>query len=144
MDEDFAGRGRRVTAWVVDASVLLDIRMDDPEFGLASARCLAAHLADGLVIAPVTYVELAPTFAGDVQLQNNFLEENGIDHLAAWTREDTESADRLWHEHVLRKRAGQALKRPVADVLIAGFAKRFQGVITRNPRHFTSVPVLIP
>jgi predicted nucleic acid-binding protein len=101
-------------------------------------------LADGLVIAPVTYVELAPAFAGDAQLQEEFLEENGINYLAAWTREDTESAHRLWHEHVLRKRAGQALKRPVADVLIAGFAKRFQGVITRNPKHFTTVPVVVP
>ena len=41
-------------AWVVDTSVLLDVRMNDAVFGLASAQCLATHLADGLVISPMT------------------------------------------------------------------------------------------
>lgn len=57
-------------AWVVDSCVLLDIRMNDANFGLPSARCLAAHLSEGLTIAPITYVELAPAFGGDAQVQN--------------------------------------------------------------------------
>ena len=31
------------------------------------------------------------------------------------------------------------MKRPVADVLIAGFAERFQGIITRNAADFRNI-----
>lgn len=131
-------------AWVVDSSVLIDIRMNDVKFGLASANCLAAHLSEGLAIAPVTYVEIAPAFKGGALIQNAFLELTGVEWLTSWTWSDTEAAHRLWGEHVQRKRAGQASKRPVADVLIEAFARRFQGLITRNPKHFSTVPVIVP
>jgi site-specific recombinase XerD len=32
-------------AWVVDTSVLLDIRQNDPQFGLAAVECLVRHLS---------------------------------------------------------------------------------------------------
>ena len=131
-------------AWVVDSCVLLDIRMNDAQFGMAAANCLLAHLPDGLTIAPMTYVELAPAFRGDIRLQDAFLEQNGVEWLTSWTRADTEIAHRLWADPVQIKRAGQAGKRPIADVFIEAFAKRFQGLITRNPRHFTTVPVVVP
>lgn len=131
-------------AWVVDTSVLLDVRMNDAVFGLASAQCLAAHLADGLVISPMTYVELAPAFNGDARLQEGFLDRNGVEWLDPWTHADTENAHELWAAHVKRKRAGQGSKRPVADVFIEAFAKRFQGLITRNPTDFKTVPVVVP
>ena len=131
-------------AWVVDTCVLLDIRMNDANFGITSAKCLASHLPDGLNISPVTYVELAPAFKGDALLQNAFLEQNGVEWLSSWTRTDTEMAHRLWAEHVERKRAGKRSKRPVADVFIEAFANRFQGLITRNPKHFPTVSVVVP
>ena len=101
-------------AWVVDTSVLLDVRMNDATFGLTSAQCLAAHLAEGLVISPITYVELAPAFNGDARLQEEFLERTGVEWLEPWTHADTQGAHRLWAEHVRRKRAGEGSKRPVA------------------------------
>jgi len=131
-------------AWVVDSCVLLDIRMNDGAFGLASATCLAAHLSEGLTIAPITYVELAPAFHGDALIQNMFLERTGVEWLTSWTLADTETAHRLWATHVQQRRSGHGSKRPVADVLIEAFAKRFQGVITRNAKHFTGVPVVVP
>jgi predicted nucleic acid-binding protein len=131
-------------AWVVDSCVLLDIRMNDPNFGLASAQCLAARLSEGLTIAPVTYVELAPAFRGDAQVQNMFLERAGVEWQTSWTLTDTETAHRLWAAHVKMRRSGHGNRRPVADVLIEAFAKRFQGLITRKPKHFTSVPVVVP
>ena len=130
--------------WVVDTCILVDVRMNDAKFGLPSAQCLAAHLADGLVISPMTYVELAPAFNGDAQLQDGFLEQNGVEWLDPWTHADTENAHQLWAAHVKRKRAGQGGKRPVADVFIEAFAKRFQGLITRNPTDFKTVPVVVP
>ena len=133
--------------WAVDTSVLIDVYLPDPVFAQASAECLAAHLADGLVISPMTYVELAPAFDGDTRLQEQFLSENGVEWLEPWTHADTEGAHRLWADYVKKKRAGQVgqgSKRPVADVFIEAFARRFQGLITRNPKHFPTVQVVVP
>ena len=131
-------------AWVVDTSVLLDIRQNDPQFGLPAAKCLVRYLGDGLVLCPITYIELAPEFSGDSALQEEFFQQVGVQWLEPWSRLDTQNAHRLWAEHVEKKRSGHAGKRPVADALIEAFAQRFQGLITRNARHFTSVPVVVP
>jgi predicted nucleic acid-binding protein len=131
-------------AWVVDTSVLLDIRQNDPQFGPSAARCLVRYLPEGLVLCPVTYIELAPEFAGDSVLQEEFLQRVGVRWFEPWTRKDTENAFVLWAEHVAKKRSGHAGKRPVADVLIEAFARRFQGLITRNPRHFSTIAVVAP
>ena len=131
-------------AWVVDTSVLLDIHSADPVFSRASASCLALHLRDGLVVCPVSYVELAPAFLGDTLKQEAFLRLVGVSYLASWTRQDTLAAHRLWADHIKQKRAGHGNRRPMADVLIEAYTQRFQGIITRNPKHFTTVPVTTP
>jgi hypothetical protein len=131
-------------AWVVDTSVLLDIRQNDPQFGLAAAECLVRHLADGLVLCPITYIELAPEFHGESALQARFLERVGVEWLEPWTRQDTLNAFHLWALYVEKKRADLAGKRPIADVLIEAFAQRFQGLITRNVKHFSTVVVVTP
>ena len=129
---------------VVDASVLLDMRLNDPSFGVASATCLAQHLGDGLVVCPVSYIALAPAFRGDQRLQEAFLRQVGVNWLETWTWQDTGTAHQLWAGHVAKKRFGQAAKRPVADVLIEAFATRFRGLITRTPKHFTTVATVVP
>ena len=131
-------------AWVVDTCVLLDIHTGDPAFSHLSAACLTRHLSDGLVVCPVTYVEMAPAFAGDMNLEDLFLGQLGVEWPTSWTLLDTRAAHSLWHDHVTSKRSGHAGKRPVADVLIEAFAQRFQGLITRKPKHFTTVPVSAP
>lgn len=45
-------------AWVVDTSVVLDLLTGDPGFEPASTACLQTHLDEGLVVSPVTFVEL--------------------------------------------------------------------------------------
>ncbi len=131
-------------AWVVDTSVLLDIRLPDPVFGMASAKCLARHFAEGLVICPVSYVEIAPAFGGNHNLQQDFLRELGIGWREPWNWRDTEAAHQQWTKHVAQRHLGKAAKRLMADALIEAFASRFQGLITRNPRHFTTVPIVVP
>ncbi len=131
-------------AWVVDTSVLLDIYSADPAFGSSSADCLAQYLGAGLLLCPVSYIEMAPAFAGNASLQEQFMEEVGVEWPGAWTLADTQAAHRLWHRHVTLKRSGHVGKRPVADVLIEAFAQRFEGLITRNPKHFTTIPVITP
>jgi predicted nucleic acid-binding protein len=131
-------------SWVVDTAVLLDIHSADPDFSQASAECLSKYCADGLVISPITYVELAPAFNGDAALQEQFLAEVGIEWPTFWTLRDTQAAHHLWAAHTRKKHNGRATKRPVADVLIEAFAQRFEGLITRNPKHFTTAPVINP
>jgi hypothetical protein len=95
-----AKRKTDFVAWVVDTSILLDIRQNDPQFGRPAAECLVRYLAEGLIICPVTYTELAPEFSGDSALQEEFFERVGVKWLEPWTRRDTENAFHLWAHHV--------------------------------------------
>ena len=63
-------------AWVVDTSVVVDLVTGDPLFEPASTACLQAHLGDGLVISPVTFVELGPSFSGDDAAAEAFLKSS--------------------------------------------------------------------
>ena len=126
-------------AWVVDTSVLIDVFENDPEFGLASARCLEAHAGQGLLICPVTFVEMSPVCDGNETALTTFLTQAGVTWLEPWSWQDTKIAFRLWSACILRKRQTRAGRRPVADVLIGAFASRFQGLITRNRADFRSL-----
>ncbi len=123
-------------AWVVDTCVVIDVFENDPGHGLASARLLESLRTHSLVISPVTFVELSPAFGGDLVEQNRFLELAGIGSGQDWTAADTEAAHAAWSRHVTVRRAGRAVRRPVADILIGAFASRFQGLVTRNQRDF--------
>jgi len=129
--------------WVVDTCVILDVLDGKSEFSERSALALQSKLDDVLLIAPISYVELAPAFNGDVDAQNDFL-------LRMWVQCDFRgdeaailAAHRAWHEHVLRKRAGEIRKRPIADVLIGAYALRKGGLITRNEDDFRSLYPLL-
>ena len=126
-------------AWVVDTSVVVDLVTGDPLFESASTACLQGHLNDGLVVSPVTFVELGPSFSGDDSAAEAFLKASRIGAVEFWTSADTLLAHRLWHQFQLRRRQSQLVKRPVADVLIAAFAERFQGIITRNASDFRNL-----
>lgn len=126
-------------AWVVDTSVVVDLITGDPLFEPASTACLQNHLHDGLVISPVTFVELGPSFSGDDAAAEAFLKSAHIGTSEFWSPADTLLAHRLWHQFQQRRRQVQVAKRPVADVLIAAFAERFQGIITRNAADFRNI-----
>ena len=49
------------------------------------------------------------------------------------------AAHKAWYEHVLRKRAGDVKKRPIADVMIGAYALEKGGLITRNEEDFRSL-----
>ena len=123
-------------AWVVDSRILLDVALKDPEFGVPSALLLEKLRSDGLVVCPVSVIEIAPQFAGQVREVRRFLTLLGAESHAAWLEADTENAGAGWARYVLQKRAEAVRRRPVADILIGGFACRFQGLVTRNPQHF--------
>jgi len=123
-------------SWVVDTCVVIDILEGDPTFGASSANLLERSLRDGLVLCPVTMVELSPAFAGSLETQKHFLEQVGIEFTEGWTFADTECAYPAWNAYVQARRVGNAPKRPVADLLIGAFACRHQGLVTRNPSDF--------
>ncbi len=122
--------------WVVDTCVVLDVFENDPSFGLPSARLLERLLADGLCVSPVTMVELSAAFGGDLAAQKRFLDQAGISYAENWTAADTEAAHPAWNAHVRIRRLAKAGKRPVADLLIGGFALNRGGLVTRNPGDF--------
>ncbi len=126
-------------AWVVDTCLVIDVLDDDPEFGEASAALLERLSEDGLVLCPVSFVELAPAFLGDATRQREFLDAVGIGYGDAWTWPDTQAAHKAWAQQVRLRRAGQAPRRPVADVLIGAFASTRDGLLTRNPGDFAVV-----
>lgn len=126
-------------SWVVDTCVLVDVFEGDPEFAGASADALDALSPEGLVVSPATFVELAPAFHGDIEGEREFLAALGVETDAAFDDDVLLAAHRAWHRHILRKRAGEAPKRPVADVLIGALAMRRSGLLTRNAGDFRSL-----
>jgi predicted nucleic acid-binding protein len=123
--------------WVVDTCIVLDILENDPAFGRPSAELLHKLLSQGLTISPVTMVELSVAFSGDLEEQKRFLDQAGISYEEPWTAADTEEAHTAWNAYIVAKRQSQAAKRPVADILIGGFAMNRTGLVTRNPRDFS-------
>jgi hypothetical protein len=126
-------------AWVVDTCLLIDVAEADPNFGIPSAQLLDRLRLDGLIICPVSHVELAPVFAGDEDAQNQFLHNLAVSWLEPWTDADTREARLAWNRYVSARRAAAVPKRPLADVLIGAFAARFQGILTRNETDFRQV-----
>jgi len=116
--------------------MIIDVLDNDPTFGAASARLIDSKEPDGLVVCPVTFIELAPAFLGDIERQQHFLTALNVDIDTDWTWLDTQRAFDGWHRYVRHRRAGGMRKRPIADIQIGAFATRFQGLLTRNPGDF--------
>ena len=125
--------------WVVDTCVIIDVLSGDGVFSVKSADAIDMERAEGLVVAPITYVELAPSFLGDVAKQDMVLSGLGIECDFAGNKEAVLAAHKAWYEHVLRKRSGEVAKRPIADVLIGAYAMEKGGLITRNEADFKTI-----
>lgn len=123
--------------WIVDTCVILDVFEADPQFGRSSAKLLQALLPQGLAVSPVTMVELSAAFEGEIDVQKQFLGQAGISYAESWTAADTETAHRAWHDYVKARRTHRIPRRPVADLLIGGFAVNRTGLVTRNRNDFT-------
>ena len=126
-------------AWVVDTCLIIDVLDADPDFAQSSASLLDAHAADGLVICPVTFVELAPAFLGNIEREEHFLQQINVRYTVDWAWADTEAAHHAWQFYVAEKRNGKLGKRPIADIQIGAFATRFAGLLTRNGQDFLPV-----
>jgi predicted nucleic acid-binding protein len=73
-------------------------------------------------------------------VQREFLAQAGIDFTQDWTVLDSEAAHAAWSDFCRRRRAGKVLaRRPVADVFIGAFARRLDGLVTRDSLGFKSL-----
>ena len=119
---------------VVDTCVILDILQGDPIFGEASARTIDQYAEGGLIISPLTYVELSPAFLGDEARERDFLFEIGIDLPPILGEDDLSLAHTAWNKHIQLKRSGKVTKRrPTTDSSPA-----MQMIFARSSRHSTS------
>lgn len=125
--------------WVVDTDLLLDVATRDAIFWRRSADLLAKQRPLGLLVCPVTYVELAPVFYGVTKDADEFLAMLGVQPPESLTMIDAKVAFVSWHLAVQRKQKKVERKRPVADVLIGASAMRFDGLLTRNTSDFRPV-----
>ena len=96
--------------WVVDTCVIIDVLRGDETFSIRSSMALQSKLDDVLTIAPLTYVELAPEFNGDVEAQNAFLD-------GMWIHRDFNGS----------------------DIMIGAYAMQKGGLITRNESEFKTL-----
>jgi len=124
---------------VVDTCVILDILEPDPVFGEASAETLEQYADGGLIISPLTYIELAPAFLGDEKREREFLFEIGIDLPPNIGENELSLAHAAWNNHIQLKRSGKVARRPVADVMIGALAQANDGLITRNADDFRTL-----
>ncbi len=124
---------------VADTCVILDVLQGDPTFGEASAITIDQCAEGGLIISPITYVELSPAFLGDEAREREFLFEIGIDLPPSIGEADLSLAHAAWNGHIQRKRSGGAKRRPVADVMIGALAQANGGLITRNVDDFRAL-----
>ena len=126
-------------SWVVDTCIVIDVLQDTSEHSEASILLLNSMPPQKLVLCPVSFVELAPSFLGDVALQRRFLDSIGVAYEEYWIRDDTLCAHAAWQRQAAARRAMKAPRRPMADILIGAFAMRYEGLITRNPSDFTDI-----
>jgi predicted nucleic acid-binding protein len=126
-------------AWVVDTCIVLDLVLPASAWQASSANCLWRLAGEGVCVCPITFAELGPAFGGDPAVAEGFLATASINWREPWLEVDTAAAHRLWHQYRIQRQAGLAAKRPIADVLIAAFASRFQGIITRNAADFRQI-----
>ena len=124
---------------VVDTCVILDVLSNDPVFGRRSMETLEQFADENLLIAPISYVELAPAFLGDENRERDFLLDLGIDLPPLIDNTDLSAAHAAWYRQVLRKRQGKAARRPIADVMIGALASVNEGLITRNVKDFRAL-----
>jgi predicted nucleic acid-binding protein len=126
--------------WVIDSCIVLDVALNDVQFGLSSAQTIEQlKKNESLLICPVSLVEVAPFFGGELRAVREFARLMGVESHEPWGENDTREAALAWTRQVRLKREGQVLPRPMADVLIGAFALRRGGLVTRNPDHFKKV-----
>lgn len=123
-------------AWAIDTCLLIDLAEEDPAFVNVSVALVDSKRGEGLVICPLTYVELSPIFEGDAKGLEDFLHKLGVRWPEEWIQLDTQAAFKAWFSYLQNKRQGNIPKHPIADILIGAFALRFQGLLTRNASEF--------
>ena len=119
--------------WVVDTCVVLDLVVGSDDQVEAAELVLAT--AGSVLVSPISYVELGPSFPDPIELRE-FLHDYAIDDSVGFAVEDAEIGRVCWQRMIARRRSTEVPRRPMADVLIGAYASRRAGLITRNASDF--------
>jgi len=124
----------------VDTSVLLDLLLQDPSFGIRSEEALRrASKDEALIICDVVYAELAGLFPNQAALEA-FLRETGI-QLKPFRPEILWKAGESWRRFCLdRPRQAMVARRILADFLIGAHAMlQAEQFLTRDKDFYRTV-----
>lgn len=134
--------------YVVDPYLVVDILDGDPEWGERSARLLDAHRKDTLIMAPLSYLALAPAFCGQHSLQDEFLLGLGISVHCKYPMETLYAAYDAWYHYQLEHPDATGIGSPFDALCLGAFALSYDGLLTRNAslyrQYFLSLRVLEP
>ncbi len=129
----------------VDTSILLDVFLPDPQFGLASKAALETQDAAGaLIVCEIVYGELAGFFPSKKILDES-LECLGIQFICI-DQASAYLAGHLWKKY---RRSGGSRQRILSDFLIAAQAQvHADALLTRDRgfyrKYFPDLSIIAP
>lgn len=134
--------------YIVDPRLLLDILEDDPERGGPALALLEKHKNATLVLAPISYVALAPAFMGLRELQDEFLSNLGITVATDFPLETLHTAYKAWSEYVRDNPDKVGGGNELDFVCVGAVALLHDGILTRDGaffrKYFLSLRVIEP
>ena len=129
----------------VDTSVLIDVFLNDPEFGKASAEALRRCIKEGQIVAcEVVFAELAAVFPSTRAFEGA-IEKLPIDFLPS-ERDSAVLAGEMWRQY---RRHGGTRTRVISDFLVAAHAQeQCDRLLTRDRgfyrKYFTKLRLIDP
>ena len=134
--------------YLVDPQLILDVLDSGSENAKRAVALFESHRGDELVLAPTSYVALAPSFMGLRSMQDRFLDNLGIrasKNAPAKVMDAAYSAWSRYQQENPRVKGGNSI---FDQLYIGAYALLFDGILTRQGdlyrRYFESVTILEP
>lgn len=124
---------------LVDPCLVLDVLENDPRYGHSSAALIDKYANGGLTLSPVAYLELAPAFAGNRTLQDEFLGKLGISVKCVFPESDLPPLHRRWARCVEEAAASGRAQPSFVAFINGACALTAEGLLTRRVELYRSL-----